>query len=408
MRAVVCNNTSLQQSAGDVVRARAAMDLAGSAWQPSVTLRGGVDASRGEQAQARATLDLEWVLLDFGASSAALLESRQAFLATLDEQSSEVLTAIAQAVQLYAATQAAFWRFEAANTNVRAALSSQRMAKARLGAGAASQLERLQAETALAQTRVEFARAMNAWMLARGELALAMGWPASRPLLLAQGDGSNDAEDESPIDFEALMAEARANHPRVSASRARQAEAKARVASIESQRWGSINVAARAGRSRTVGGVGVGNAGSGSSSGTSAALEWSVPLFDRGLLRSQAQDAQGRVQVRAAELEESQRLTTLQVWQEAQTLLGERSALRSSRVLLDSAEAAFLVSSERFRLGVGSFTDLVQAQSAAAGARLQWAESRANLTRTHWRLAAAAGRFGALQMSIETGQALPR
>jgi outer membrane protein TolC len=82
--------------------------------------------------------------------------------------------------------------------------------------------------------------------------------------------------------------------------------------------------------------------------------------------------------------------------------------LRASRILLDSAEASFRVSGERFRLGVGSFTDLVQAQSAAAGARLQWAESRANLTRAHWRLAAAAGRFGALQMSMDFGQALPR
>lgn len=411
LRSVVCHNTRLRQSAGGVTQARAQLDRAQSAWQPSVTLRGGVDGARGEKTQSSATADLQWVLYDFGFTSAALRESRLALQATLDEQGSEVLTAVAQAAQLYAAAQAAYWRIEAANTNVRAALESQRMARARLGAGAASQLEKLQAETALAQTRLDHARALNAWMSARGELALAMGWPASRPLVLAQADGPTDAADEAPLDLEMLVQEARTNHPRVAASRARQAEAQARAAGFESQRWGSVSLGARAGRSRSVGGIsgGVSSGSSGgSSTDTSASLEWNLPLLDRGVLRAQIQDAQGRVQTRAAELEEAERQTSLQVWQEAQALLGERSALRASRSLLESADATFRVSTERFRLGVGSFTDLLQAQTATAGARLQWAESRANLTRAHWRVAAAAGRFGALQTSLESGRGMPR
>ncbi len=406
LRAAVCNNTRLRQSAGGVVQARAQLDRAQSAWQPSLALRGGVDGARGEKAQSSAAADLQWVLYDFGATTAAVRESRQALQAALDDQGSEVLTAVAQAAQLYAAAQATFWRFEAANTNVRTALESQRMARARLGAGAASQLEKLQAETALAQTRLDYARAWNAWMSARGELALAMGWPAQRPLVLAPGEGPGDSAEETPLDVEALVQEARANHPRVAASRARQAQAQARAAGFESQRWGNVSLGARAGRSRSVGGVSGGSSGSGTD--TSASLEWSVPLLDRGVLRSQIQDAQGLAQTRAAELEEAERQTALQVWQEAQALLGERSSLRASRSLLDSAEATLRVSTERFRLGVGSFTDLLQAQSSTAGARLQWAESRAILTRAHWRVAAAVGRFGALRSTLESGREMPR
>ncbi len=406
LRAVVCHNTRLRQSAGGVTQARAQLDRAQSAWQPSVTLRGGVDGARGEKAQSSAAADLQWVLYDFGATSAALRESRLTLQATLDEQGSEVLSAVAQAAQLYAAAQAAYWRIEAANINVRTALESQRMARARLGAGAASQLEKLQAETALAQTRLDYARALNAWMSARGELALALGWPASRPLVLAQVDGPADGAYEAPLDLDALLQEARANHPRVAASRARQAEAQARAAGFESQRWGNVSLGARAGRSRSVGGVSGGSAGSGTD--VSASLEWSLPLLDRGVLRSQIRDAQGLAQTRAAELEVAERQTALQVWQEAQALLGERSALRASRSLLDSAESTLRVSTERFRLGVGNFTDLLQAQTATAGARLQWAESRANLTRAHWRVASAAGRFGALQVALAGGREMPR
>ncbi len=412
LRAVVCHNTRLRQSLGGVTQARAALDRAQSQWQPSLRLRGGVDGARGGNAQSSAAADLEWVLFDFGARSAAVSESRLALQATLDEQGSEVLAAVAQAAQLYAAAQAAFWRFEAANTNVHTALESQRMAKARLGAGAASQLEKLQAETALAQTRLDYARALNAWMSARGELSLAMGGSATRALQLSRADGPAAAADEAPLDLEALVQEARVNHPRVAASRARQAEAHARAAGFEAQRWGNVTLGARAGRSRVLGGVGGGGSGDNSSnsgsSNTSANLEWSLPLLDRGVLRAQIQDAQGRAQTRAADLEAAERLTALQVWQEAQALLGERSALRASRSLLESAEATLRASTERFRLGVGNFTDLLQAQAATAGARLQWAESRANLTRAHWRVAAAAGRFGALQSSLEGGRDVPR
>ena len=48
----------------------------------------------------------------------------------------------------------------------------------------------------------------------------------------------------------------------------------------------------------------------------------------------------------------------------------------------------------RFRQGAGGFRDVLAAQSNAANARFQWVESRANLARAQWRLAAAVGRFG--------------
>ena len=74
LRAVVCHNTRLRQGVGGVMQARAALDRAQSQWQPSLTLRGGVDGARGEKAQGSAAADLEWVLFDFGARSAAVRE----------------------------------------------------------------------------------------------------------------------------------------------------------------------------------------------------------------------------------------------------------------------------------------------------------------------------------------------
>ncbi len=405
LRAVVCHNTRLRQSSGTVEQARAALQREQSRWQPSVALSGGVDGNRGAPSTGSTALSLEWVLFDFGATSAAINEARHALLATQDGQGSEWLTAVADAAALYATAQASYWRFEAAHANVRTALESLRMAKARLGAGAASQLEKLQAETALSQTRLEHARALNAWFAARGELALAMGWPATRPLVLAPVESAVEVADEPALDIDALLREAQAQHPRIAAARARQAQVQAQLSGYDSQRWGSVTLGIRSGQSRALTSGALGGS-AGTTSGGS--LQWNLPLLDRGVLQAQRQDAQGRASSLAADLDEAQRLTALQVWQGAQALVGERAALRASRSLLETAEATFRVSGERFRLGVGVFTDLLQAQTAVASARLQWAESRANLTRSHWRLAAAAGRFGSLRSAVESGREVPR
>ena len=84
------------------------------------------------------------------------------------------------------------------------------------------------------------------------------------------------------------------------------------------------------------------------------------------------------------------------MWQQSHALVSEREARRNSKAVLDSAETALRVATERFRLGVGNFSDVLTAQNSAANARFQSVESQANLRREQLRLAAAVGRFGSL------------
>jgi outer membrane protein TolC len=48
-------------------------------------------------------------------------------------------------------------------------------------------------------------------------------------------------------------------------------------------------------------------------------------------------------------------------------------------------------------MGVGSMTDVLNAQNIAANARFQWVESNANLLKARFKLAAAVGRLGPLK-----------
>lgn len=386
LQSLICTNVVVRQSQGALVQARSAVDRAQAQRQPGLTVDATLDDERGREVAGGASLRLDWVLFDFGRRNADLEEARIALSATLSEQRDAILNALATGVDRYAAAEVAFGRFDVAAQNLRTAQDSARVADARHAAGAGSLSDKLQAQTALAQSRLEHSRTMSQWLAARGALAVAMGLPAAQPLGFAI-EGEEAAERDDALDVAALVDEARRAHPRVVAARARVSELQAREKSTRAERWGSVGLNADAGRSFAVDGN---SRGSGS-----VGLRWSIPLFDREVIDSRLRDLRGQIGTRAATLEDTQAQIELDVWQQAQALRAEREGLRESRTVLASAEAALRVAAERYRAGVGSFTDVLSAQNSAAAARLQVVEARSNLRRAELRLAAAVGRFGA-------------
>ena len=389
LHTVICNHPGVRRGMGLTAQARASLDLAKSQNWPSTSVSAGADANRGSPTGWGAALNLQWVLFDFGRRSAGAVQASQALAAVLDEQRTEVLNAVGSAALLYAAAQAASGRLEAATINLRTADDSARVSDARHGAGASTLNDMLQAKTALAQARLEQSRATSQWLSARGALAVAMRLPASTTLEFAPGESADGPAAELPIAIDALVDEARSSHPRITAARARVAQAQARADSVRAERWGRIALSASSGRSRPAYGAEV-------ETTSSAQITWAVPLFDGGSLNARKDEAQGQIQTDQVALDDALSQVELQVWQQAQALISERAARRDSQTVLESAETSLRVAAERFRLGVGNFSDVLTAQNSAANARFQAVESKANLRREQLRLAAAVGRFGSL------------
>ncbi len=345
----------------------------------------GVDAQTGSTAYGGASVQLDWVLFDFGARDAGIRQAREAMQSVLDEQRAEVLVAVAQAAQLHTAAQSTRGRADAAAMNMRIAQDSMRVVGARHAAGAATLIDRLQAQRALSQATLDHTGAMTQWLTAAGALSVAMGLPAPQPLVLAAAASDDELIREAAPDVPMLIDEAMTNHPRLLAARGRLTEASERSAEAQAERWGAVGVGVRIGR---------GTGDTSTTSHASAGIAWTVPLFDRDVWGSKLRDAQGQARVRAVGVEDAVRLVTTQVWQEGQNLLGARNALHDARQVLDSAETTLRVTTERFRLGASAFAEILLAQDAASIARFQWVDVRANLLRARWRLAAAVGRLG--------------
>ena len=386
---VICHRLGVREGFGLTEQARAALELAENQRQPSLNLVLGLDAERGGNTNGTVALRMEWLLFDFGASSAGIQQSRLALAAVLDDQRVEVLLALADAAQLFATAKTTFGRLDSAAINLRTAQDSVRMTEARHAAGAGSLAEKTQAQTALAQARLEEVRAKNQWLSANGSLAIAMGLSANQAFEFDAAEADDDSFFERSLDVKALIEEARTRHPRITAARARLAETQARFKSIDAERWGNVSLSAVAGRIRTSGYTDLRDTGS-------ASVLWTLPLFDRGVTTARQRDVQGQIQIRNATVDDALNQIELQVWQQSQALIADRDILREAREVRNSAELSLRVSSERYRSGVGLFSDVLNAQAIAANARFQWVETQANLLKSQLRLAAALGRFGPL------------
>jgi outer membrane protein len=386
---VICHRLGVQEGFGLTEQALAALELAQGQRQPVLNLSAGVDAVRGSNVSSTVALRLDWLLFDFGASNAGIQQSRLALAAVLDDQRAEVLLALADASQLFAAAKTAFGRLDSATVNLRTAQSSAQMTEARQAAGAGSLSEKVQAQTSLAQARLELVRSQSQWLSTSGALSVAMGLGATYAIAFDPTEGDDDSYFDQAIDVKALVEEARSRHPKVTAARARLTEVQTRVKSIDAERWGNISLSAIAGRIRTNGYTDLRDT-------SSASVLWTLPLLDRGVTTSRMRDVQGQIQIRSAGVDDALNQIELQVWQQSQALISDRDILREARAVRNSAELSLRVSSERYRSGVGLFSDVLSSQNVAANARFQWVESRSNLLKSQLRLAASIGRFGPL------------
>ncbi len=390
LRLAVCASVGVRQGDGLIEQSRAGVERADAAGQPGVSLSAGPVYERGTGTVASGLVTLNWVLFDFGSRSASQSQARVALAASLDEQRAEVLLAVGQAAQLFSATQATLGRLGAAARNLQIAQESLTVADARASVGAVSVTDRLQARTNVEQSQLEHARAQNAWYIARGAMNVALGLPAARDTSIELGD--EQVLFAQDIDLDAMVVEARDRHPSVAAARARVQESLAQADSLRSRRWGTIALDASAGRTRQTSDI----AGSRFGNESRAGVVWSIPLADRSSVSTGVRDAIGQSSARRAVVDDVRRRIELQVWQEGRSLLGEIDAVRASRAVLASAETALRAATERYRAGVGGFSDVLVAQTTAAVARFQSVEAVANAQRAAWRLAAAVGRAGPL------------
>lgn len=351
----------------------------------SRTSGGGFPTIEDSNATTSARLSLNWLLFDFGGRDARIDAARAGIAGALASFADQAQAIVLETGLAYNALVAALEAESAAQSNLEFAEVSLRAAAARERAGVGIKSDRLQADAAYARAQLQLRQAQGQVETQRGRLATAISLPPSTSLRLEQPKPLERAPALRQS-AEALIEEAGKLRPDLDFSAASLAAARANQRLAEVARRPSVSL----------------GAGPTASAGTtdrdivtgSAGLTLSIPLGDSGGRTAAVREARSETERAEAELERARQQAALDVWSRYQSLSVDASNLETARRLLASADEAAALAQGRYRAGLATITELLDAQASLASAREQLVAAEFGVRSSELELARAVGRIG--------------
>ncbi len=392
--------------------ARAAAAQAGATaatqWLPSIDLTGTLVRQRigaiplrpveSTSTTITPSATLSWLLLDAGVRSALVQQADLLAAAARWAEVSAVANLVLAVQQDYFGYLGSLALVEAERATVKQAETSLAAAEARQRAGLATIAAVLQARTALSQARLTLQQYQGQALAVRGALATLAGLPPTAELDVGTLPAEvNTRAAQSAID--ARLAEARARNPDLGNARAVAEAAAAQARAAGRAPWPTLNFQATASQPFYYAGGGALDRTSwgGSTASWTVGLQLRIPLLD-GLGVTAAYDvlaARASADAAAARADATAQRVALDVWTGYQGVRTAADRIATSRDLLEAARANTDVAQGRYKEGVGSILDLLNAQAALELAQAESIRARADYLVSLAQLARASGRLDA-------------
>lgn len=341
------------------------------------------------------SLQLSWVLYDFGGRAAAYDNAAELLAAAEANHQATLQQVFATVTKDYYAAQAAQGALAAAVETERTAKDSFDVATRRVDKGASPISDALQAQTAYYQARVSLAKADGDWRNAMGTLVADMLLRPDAVMTLPDVDNGVKPDAEFQQSIAALIDEAVRQHPSVRAAEAQLRAAEATVRQTEAQDEPSISLTTKSSRNNQPVSESLGQPSHHAGAYDNyIGLQVSVPLFDGFSNEYKVRQAKAQVEVQAFTVDEARQQVGMDVWTSYQTLQAATHNLTNSAKLLEIAQQSYTVAQRRYATGVGAMIELLNAQSALASARKQKIQSLTDWRTSRLQLAGKLGRLG--------------
>jgi TolC family type I secretion outer membrane protein len=397
----LCNNPQTRVQWASARAQAANVGVSRSGYLPTLSAQAGESRVRSATSgntsnytSRNASLSASYLLFDFGARAATLENAKQLLVAASATRDATLQANFLAAVQAYYALLSSRASVEALQVAEASAKESVAAAEVRYEVGTATPADKLQAQTALSQARLNLITARGSARNAEGTLANIMGFDASQPFVLAPlPEPKPDPVVEQ--DIGKLIAQARQRRPDLRAAEAQIKAAEAQLAVTRAGGLPSISLSASSGMQ--------GNVGSPITRNNSIGLTLNVPLFTgyRNTYQNRAAEFQVEGKVAARDLLANQ--IALDVWKAYQTLSTNSQALQTANDLVASAELSAQMTLGRYKAGVAnmSILDVLNAQSTLASARQQRVSALYNFQASRLGLAQAIGELDLTQLDTK-------
>jgi outer membrane protein len=394
----LCRSPVVRQAMLSITQQRASVELANLAYRPQVNLGAQLNANRVAQTANTAALSgqnlvgaigLSWVLFDFGLRDANLAQAQAQLSAALAGLTSTQLANTGDTLRLYIDALSAWLRRDSLRQSEQVAQQSDKVATAKYDAQIGALAEKLQAQTALAQTTLERVRADGAWEAARVALVIHMGYAVTQRVSMpALEQAMPFLEADAPLDN--MLVYLRESHPRIKVLQLEAEASRKRNDAIVAESKGSVGINSNLQISRALGGAGSSSA---LDRNVSASVVANIPLFAGDVKNQQLIVNNAQIETKLSQIEATRRELETELLKQALTVQTEIETRLAARALLKSAQQSYDVALGRYRAGVGTIVDLLTAQAAVGAARFALDQSYIAQATARLRMTSASGRM---------------
>ena len=315
-----------------------------------------------------ATLDMQWLLFDFGERKAATTSAReQLMLANVSFNATHQ--------QIVFNVTRHFYDFitirqqvGVAESSLQAAQTVEQAAQSRFDNGLGTKPDLLQAEQQTAQADYDLESARGNLSDAQVALVESLGIVPSTKLQIANVEGKPFAENPDDS-LDALIDRALSQRPDLVAKLAQVRAQQAEVQKAHAAYYPKISLDAGAGwealQVNAYDDPYFGN----SKPDYGVGLSISLPIFDGFLRANKLRIAQSELRATESELANSRNAVVREVWKAYTDLKTAVRKQESAARLLSAAESAFDASLEAYRNGLGTYVDVANAQRNVTSAR---------------------------------------
>jgi len=350
---------------------------------------------------------LTWRLLDFGGRGANRRSANTLLDAALASHDAVLQKTMANVIGLYFDAQTAKATREAKEKNETLAKQTLSTAKKREARGAGGQSDTLQAQTSLAKAELEHTRSIGFHEKSLVALMVALGLQAQNELtqradVLGQGLGRGlalapDYQDDDIIlqqELREWLRLSQEQHPAVAAARAQLESAKEKLVTTRSEGLPTLDFT----QSEYINGRPNQGPTSKQTTESVAGFTLNIPLFDGFGRTYKVRGAQAQIEVREAELRDTQNQVLGDVVKAHADAVEALRNLQSSQRLLGAAQEALENVQRRYDRGIADILDMLNVQSALADAGQERIRALSEWRSARLRLLANAGVLGLKDM----------
>jgi outer membrane protein len=321
-----------------------------------------------QRTQFAPLVSLSYLLLDFGGRSGTIGAARENTIALDLDYNATLQNTVLQAETAYFAYVSARDLVRAQLKTVGEADTNFRAAQVRHNSGVATIADVLQAQTVLSQSLLDLETDSGTVRTNHGNLATAMGLRADAEFEVAMPSDTISV-GSAAASADSLIVSALDNRPDLAAARVSILQAQQEVRVARSAEFPAITAGAGLGRNYS-------NLSNFTGNNYSLTLGLSIPIFNGFGLQYDLAAAKSRVDEQRASANVLRNQVSNQVVTSYVSLHTAAARVRTSNVLLASAQQSEDVARGRYRAGVGTILDLLTAEAALASARAQQAQTR--------------------------------